>query len=165
MHQDFLASSESMLWTQVLEHHSWNNPSELMDRRSAWEAVGKEHWWFGLRSLAAWAGIVAWHGPGYLTTAFRVVPCPCEDIMKRVRKKHADEGKTAHIQTDDRVWQPYGNWFPATNKTKKSFADLESKWYHAHQAYLTSCLQAVVGPLTNCSKNSFIHFEYIQIFF
>ena len=146
MHQDFSTSSESMLWTQILEHHSWNNPPELMDRRSAWEAAGKEHGWFGLKRSSRMGWNVAWHGPRYLITAFRVVPCPCEDIKKRVRKKHADEGKTAHIQTDDQVWQPIGNWFPATNKITKSFADLESRWYHSHQAYLTSACRQLLDP-------------------
>ena len=42
-------------------------------------------------------------GPGIWPRRLETVPCPCEDITKRVRKKHADKGKTAHIQTDDQV--------------------------------------------------------------
>ena len=120
MHQDLSTSSESMLWTQILEHHSWNNPPELMDRRSAWEAAGKEHWWFGLRRSSRMGWMVAWHGPGIWPRRLELSLVIARTSWSGCVKKHADKGKTAHKQTDDQIWQLFSNWFPATKRTKNS---------------------------------------------
>ena len=122
--------------------------------RSEWGAAGKDQRWFGLRNLP----LVSLFG----TQAIRprrleTVPCPCEDIMKRVRKNTLIGRETEHRQSR---WIKgccfYSICPPATRKTRKASLICGARWYTLTKHFWL-LLQAFVKSLTNCSKNSFIH--------
>ena len=150
MHQDLSTSSESMLWTQILEHHSWNNPPELMDRRSAWEAAGKEHWWFGLRRSSRMGWMVAWHGPG-------IWPRRLELSLVIARTSWSGCVKNTLIRKRQRINRQvirYGSFLAIDSQLQKGQRIV--CWFGIQviprsPSLSDFCLQAVVGPLTNCS--------------
>ena len=120
MHQDLSTSSESMLWTQILEHHSWNNPPELMERRSVWEDAGKEHWWSGLRRSSRMGWMVTDTGPvfdhGVLELSLVLARTSWSGCVKNTLIR---ERQRIHRQMI-RYGSFISNWFPATRKTEKS---------------------------------------------
>ena len=112
--------------------------------RSEWGAAGKDLRWFGLRSLPLIVSCT-------LTLAtrprrFRDVPCPCEDNMKRVRKKHADRERD-RAETDWIWGYCLNNICPPSNKEDiDSFADLRGQVIHAHQITSTSAFECLSNP-------------------